>query len=159
MTSKQIVAWIGLVLSLVNLLWVLSKELRTRKSIRTMICVEIEENLARLNEFRSNTENASTFSKSPLSEVQKNDALRLNALSTLGHSVWRSLTTSIPTALNPNQIRSVYRFHARLDELAVLKERHNAAPSEHAAAIKEALTRLIEDGNPLKAPPKTGRQP
>jgi len=40
-----------------------------------MICVEIEENLARLKEFWSNTENASTFSNSPLSEVQKNDAL------------------------------------------------------------------------------------
>jgi hypothetical protein len=124
-----------------------------------MICVEIEENLARLKEFRSNTENASTFSDSPLSEVQKNDALRLNVLPTLGHSIWRSLTTSIPTALNPDEIRSVYRFHGRLDELAVLKNHDNAAPSEHAAAIKEALTRLIDDGNPLKAPPRTGRQP
>ena len=114
-----------------------------------MIRIEIEDNLARVGEFLIKANEAPTFRESPLSAVQRCDALRLNALPTFNHSVWRSLTASIPTALSSKKITRVYRFHGQLDELVVLKERHDLVPSEHARAVEEAITRIIENGNPL----------
>jgi hypothetical protein len=153
MSSMPIAAWMGvagLFVSLINLLWILSTGLRTRRSIQAMIYIEIKDNLARLREFQSRVSRAPTFAQGhPLSAVQKCDALRLNALPTFNHSVWRGLTASIPSALSRKKIVSAYRFHSELDELVVLKERRDLVPSDHAAAIKEALTRLIEDGNRL----------
>jgi hypothetical protein len=153
MSSMPTAAWMGvagLFVSLVNLLWILSAGLRTRSSIRAMICIEIEENLARLREFQLKASQAPTFTEGhPLSAVQKCDALRLKALPRFNHSVWRSLTASIPTALSPKKITSVYRFHGELDELVAPKERRDLGPSDHAAAIEKALTRAIEDGNRL----------
>jgi hypothetical protein len=163
MSSTAIAAWIGVagfVVSLVNVLWILSKEMRTRKSIRAMVCTEIEDNLSRLRDFRVAVNQVSRFSNGhPMSVVQKNDELRLKALPTFHHSVWRSLTASIPTALTPAEIRGVHRFQVQLDELAVVKERLDLPPSQRADAIEEAITRLIENGNPLKVPAKAGAQP
>jgi len=153
MSATPIAALIGVfgfLLSLVSLLWIVSTQLRTGKSIRAMICIEIKDNLARLQEFWLKANQASTFSeRPPLSAVQKCDALRLNALPTFNHSVWRSLTASIPTALTPEKVARVYRFHSQLNELVVLKERHDLTPSEHADAVEKALARIIENGNPL----------
>jgi hypothetical protein len=101
-----------------------------------MICIEIEDNLARLREFPIKANEAPTFRESPLSAMQKCDALRLKALPTFNHSVWRSLMASIPTALSSRKITRVYRFHGQLDGLVVLKERHDLVPSEHADAAR-----------------------
>lgn len=114
-----------------------------------MISIENEDNLARLREFQIKANGACTFSESPLSTLQRCDALRLNTLPTPEHSVWRSLTASIPTALSSKKIKCIYRFHGQLDELVVLKERHDLAPSEHARVLEETLTGIIEKGNPL----------
>ena len=115
-----------------------------------MIRIEIDDNLAGLREFHLKAGWAPAFTEGhPLHGVQLRDALRLNVLPTFNHSVWRSLTASIPTALSPTQITSVYRFHSELDELVALKERRDLVPTDQVGAIEKALTRLIEGGNPL----------
>ena len=149
MSSTSIAAWAGIPVSVANLIWILSTGWRARRSIRAIICIEIEDNLARLREFLIKANEASTFGESPLSAVQKRDALRLKALPTPNHSVWRSLTASVATALSPTKITRVYRFHGQLDELVVLKERHDLVPSEHADAVEKALMLIIGNGNPL----------
>jgi len=143
MSSTPIAAWIGVagfVVSLLNLPWILFKERRTRMSIRAMICTEIQENLSSLGDFRAAANQASKFPTGhSMSLVQKSDALRLNALPTFNHSVWRSLTASIPIALTPIEIRRVYRFHADLDDLATVKERHDLAPSSTRMRLTKPL--------------------
>ena len=115
-----------------------------------MVRIEIEDNLAKLREFQSRSNQASTFSegRSP-SAVQRCDALRLNALPTFKHCSWRSLMASIPTALSPKKITRVHHFQSQLTELVALKQRHDLVPSEHADAVEKALKRIIENGNPL----------
>jgi len=152
MNAMPIAAWIGVavfVVSVLNLAWILSKEYRTRRNLRTMICIEIEDNLARLKQFWSSAESASTFSRSPLSTLQKNDAFRFNPLPILGHRIWESLTASIPVALGADKIRKVHYFHAELDEISKLKEGDDT-PSKHAAHLREAIERVIQNGNPLE---------
>jgi len=138
MSSTQIAALIGVlgfVVSGVNLVWILRKELRTRRSIRTMIDIEIEDNLARLQEFWSRADVASTVSNTQLANMQKNDALRMGPLPILGHGTWQTLAASVPVALRPEEIRRVHRFHAKLDEIAQRKEHHDGPLTEQAAYL------------------------
>ena len=116
-----------------------------------MVCVEVEDNLLRLSDFRAKAHQAAIFSSGhPLSAVQEGDALRHNVLPALSHVVWGSLTALIPTALTPEEIRRVFRFHAEVDELVAIKERDDLAPSEHRRVIEDAIARIIESGNPLR---------
>ena len=148
---------IGVIVAVLNVSWILYREWRTRRRIRTMICVEIEDNLQRLRDFQAKAHKASTFTNNPtLSTVQQNDALRSNTWPSPISSFWRSLAGSVSTALSSKQVTDVYRFHAQLVEMATIKS--DTEPSVHAARIQAELAQVIEIGNPLRVCPR-GDQP
>ena len=108
----------GLVVWLLNWSWLLYSEHRIRTRIRTMLSIELEENLTMLRAFESAAQNHTNFKASPiLAKMQRRDQLTIAPLPTWKHAIWEGMAASVPRALHEQKIREVYQFHLDLDEL------------------------------------------
>ncbi len=154
MDSTLKAAWIGAVAGFVvwffSWLWTLWSDRRARKRIRTMISIEIQDNLSSLREFCAAVEERVTFTNaSHLANMQRGDTLSAIPLPEFSHRIWESLTPSIPLGLNENEIREVHRFHALLDELIRLKGISRDPISQWRNEVEGVINRLLEKGDPI----------
>jgi len=121
--------------------------------LRTMISMEIDENLAKLREFSKAVNGRIAFPpESSIAIVQRSDALRSQPLPSVSRRYWETTPTpSIAEALSSAEIEGVHQFYAQLDELARLKTDKSEYPrrSEWRKAFEPVMQGLIERGNPL----------
>ena len=154
MDATLTAAWIGAVAGFVlwffSWLWTLWTDRRARNRIRTMISIEMEDNLETLREFCSAVEERVNFTNaSHLANMQRGDALSTLPLPTFSHRIWETLTSSIPVGLNENEIIDVHRFHAQLDELVRLKSISRDPQSQWRADVENVIEGLLHKGNTL----------
>ena len=153
MDSTLKAAWIGAVAGFVvwffSWLWTLWTDRRARNRIRTMVNIEIEDNLEALTGFLAEVDNRVNFTNSPMANMQRGDALSSVPLPTFSHKIWESLTASIPTGLNESEIRDVHGFHAQLDESIRLKNISRGPQSQWRTDVEGVVNGLLERGNPL----------
>jgi hypothetical protein len=142
----------GLVVWLFNWLWLLYSGHKTRTRIRTMLSIEVDENLAALRAFLSAAQSHVTLTASPLAEMQRRDQFATALLPTFKHATWTALLASIPLALQEQEIRGVHQFHLDLDELARLKTSARGVSSGHEWSdnFGAQINALLRRGNPLK---------
>ena len=140
--SGALLVWI------VSWLWSLHLDHRTGKRVRTMLSLEIDENLHNLTKWRESAKKSVTFSQGVLPDMQYGDALGMLDLPAWGHGRWQEGLQLIPIALDEEEIRHVHRFHQRLDEVSEFKKRN------HLRSEFEELGNLVDgilkSGNPLK---------
>src|SRR5438105_4051934 len=100
MDSTLKAAWIGAVAGFVvwffSWLWTLWTDHRARNRIRSMIRVEIDDNLALLRRFIEAVDARVNFTASPMARMQRGDALSTEPLPTFSHRIWEDLTPSVP---------------------------------------------------------------
>src|SRR3989442_672484 len=125
------------------------------QGLRTMISIEIDENLAKVREFADAVAGRVNFpAESPIALAQKSDALRSEPLPSFRRRYWeRTSTANIAETLSPVEIERVHQFYSQLDELTQLrtdKESKYSKRSEWRKAFEPVLKRLLERGNPLK---------
>src|SRR2546423_2227269 len=156
MDSTLTGAWIGAVAGLTvwffNWLWMLWGEHKLRKRIRTMISIEIEDNIEMLDTFYAAVRNAIRFNEdSALAGMQKADVLSMLPLPIWNYRIWESLTTSIPLALNGDEIRAVHLQHKRFDELTRLKSIKPDSLYDWTKEFEAAISNILQMNNPLNA--------
>jgi hypothetical protein len=139
----------GFVIWLLNLLSTLYAERRTAKRIRTMLMIEVEDNLRALRNFRGAAEGSVQFSQAKhLGRMEYRDAITRNTLPKAERRVWEILTSSLPLALTAEEIHGLHQFHSRLNQLSGL---HSLA--QHGTERREAfitdLDSILGDGNPI----------
>lgn|SRR6185295_5659648 len=164
MDSTLTGAWIGavagLVLWILNTSWLVYSEHRKAKRVRTMIKVEINDNLEHLGAFIALIERTARGHApgSTLHIIARHDALRHFRLQPWNRRVWNSLTESIPLALNPHEIETVYFWYNQLEELARIEEQRTAFASEAewATTFETLIQQILASGSPLdtKSAPK-----
>lgn len=146
-------AWIGAVAGFVvwffSWLWKIWTDRRARKRIRTMLSIEIEDNLTTIRGYLSDVESRINFTSSPMANMQRGDALSSVPLPEFSHRIWESLTPSVPIGLNESEIRKVYGFHDQLDELTRLKGISRDPRSEWRISVENVISGLLESGNPI----------
>ena len=142
----------GFVVGLFNWLWTLYSEHNVRTRIRTMLSLEIEENLTALRAFRSAAENRETLTAPHFAGMQRRDAFTTAPLPTFKHAIWEGLVASIPLALGEKEIPVVHRIHFGLDELTRLKTFSAGLSSsrEWRDNFEHQINALLQTGNPLK---------
>jgi len=142
----------GLVVWLLNWFWLLYSDHKTGVRVRTMLSIELEENLTALRVFLSAAENHVTLPASPLGNVQLGDQLAIAPLPTWKHDVWDRLVASIPSALGEHKIMEVHQVHVDLEELTRLKMSSRGVSSGHVWCdnFKTQINALLQRGNPLK---------
>jgi hypothetical protein len=136
-----------------NWCWTLYTQHRTKNRIRTMIRLELDDNIKRLRAFMDEAETSVRFSsESAMSGMQRADALMANKLPSWNHRIWDSLTQSIPLALKPREIEFVYSLYNELDELTRMKtEEYKIGDSlyDWSTSFMEKVSAILEAGNPL----------
>lgn len=142
----------GFAVWLLNWLWILYSERRLRIRIRTMLSIELEENLEALREFLSTAQKSVTLNKSPLTGIQSHDQFFTFPLPTWKHDIWAGLTASIPLALKEQEIKEVHHFHFKLDELTRqrIDSQDTLSRFEWSRSFEDQINVLLKRGNPLK---------
>jgi hypothetical protein len=164
MDSTLKAAWIGAVAGFVvwffSWLWRLWTDRRARNRIRSMIRIEIDDNLDALHLFLEAVDRRVSFTSSPLARMQRGDALSALDLPMFSHRIWEALTASVPVGLNETEIQKVHRFHAKLDELARLKGLSHDTQSQWHREVDTLIDAIVSLGNPLHrgAPPNKALQ-
>jgi hypothetical protein len=120
--------------------------------IRTMLSVEINDNVKALDKFDAGIDYQLVFSDNPVRKgMTRPEVLGITQLPSWKHEYWRALTASIPLALSPDEIRKCHEHHTMLDELTTIKgTSRSAASSTWHNAIEQTLSKLKEIGNPLR---------
>jgi len=120
---------------------------------RAMIALEIDENLAKLQEFRDTVDNRIKFSTDSLmASVQRSDGLRMEPLPDFSRVYWdKTPTPNLAEALSESELRQVHDFYAQLNEIAKMKKEKKASrPREWREAFEPVLKDILDKGNPLK---------
>lgn len=140
----------ALLVWLASWLWTLHIERRTGTRIRSMLSMEIDENLQTLQGWWKRTNNSAFTSDSPMAGVQHVDAVRTLKLPIWSHRVWQATVQLVPMALNEAQYREVHRHHHSLDQLSALKKLDNQRPSSFEERVRTAVEEILKVGNPLR---------
>lgn len=150
LTAEWIGAVAGFVVWFFSWLWTLWTDRRARKRIRTMITLEIEDNLSGLRAFVAAVEVRVNFTNvSHLATMQRGDALSAIPLPEFSHRIWETLTSSLPVGLNEDEIRQVYHSYSELNELTRLKGISHDPRSQWRPEVEGVLNGLLEKGNPI----------
>jgi hypothetical protein len=140
----------GFVIWLLNWLWTLYTECRARNRVRTMISIEVAENLNRLRHFWDTARGRAQFPEGSIqAEIGVGDALATIPLPPWSHRMWESLTALIPSALREDEITNIHLVHTQLDNLTKLQGIDRESRSGWAVAFKQIVKELIEKGNPI----------
>jgi len=159
MDSTLTAAWIGasagFVVFLFTWLWSLYSDHRRAKRIRTMINVEINDNLEHLSSYLSLVER--TADQAPNSTIRiivRHEALKEFKLRPWNRRIWNSVTELIPLALTSEEIKATYSWYNQLEELIELEGSIASFRSESdwGAAFEGAIKAVFESGNPLDKP-------
>jgi hypothetical protein len=142
----------GFVVWLFSWFWTLYSERKIGTRIRTMLSLEIEENLTALRAFCSAAENRQTLTASHFAGMQRRDAFATAPLPTFKHGIWESLVASIPLALREREIPALHWFHFGLNELTRQKALSEGLLSsrEWRDSFERQINELLQIGNPLK---------
>ncbi len=120
--------------------------------LRTMISIEIDENLTKVKGFAEAVSRRVNLTGSPIALAQRTSALQSEPLPSFDRRSWeRTPTPDLAEALSPTEIERVHHFYSRLDELARLRNEKNkySKRSEWRKAFEPILQALLERGNPL----------
>ena len=115
-----------------------------------MLNIEIEDNLAALDTFRRAAESKVTHPNTALANMQRRDALTQTALPNWRRRIWERLSASLPLDLTEQNIRSVNRFYAGLDELAELQGLARG-DTRQRDPFTQKLDAILQQGNPLSS--------
>jgi len=110
------VAWLG---------WTMFSDYRTRVRIRTMLRIELNDNLSALQ-------------------------MRIIPLPEWKFAAWDAITSSIPLALNEREIKSVHDLRRRLLRLCAMKQTPAEPRSQWSAEFEDRVREILTEGNPLR---------
>lgn len=128
-----------------------TKENEFAERVRTMLSIEIDDNVAALEKFDDGIDDQLVFSDSPNRKgMQRPDVLSVTQLPSWKHDYWQSLTTSIPLALTPDEIRKCHQHHFLLDELTKIKGTTRSNLNTWHHVMEQRISTLKELGNPLR---------
>jgi len=128
-----------------------AEEKEFAERVRTMLSIEIDDNVAALEKFDDGIDDQLVFSESPNRKgMQRPEVLSATQLPSWKHDYWQSLTTSIPLALTPDEIRKCHLHHFLLDELTTIKGTSRSNLSTWHHVIEQTISKLKELGNPLR---------
>jgi hypothetical protein len=136
-------------------LWTWHVDRRTRKNVRAMLGMEVEENLQALRVWQQRAREQVNFEQGHLmAGVQHVDAVRNLKFPAWSRRVWQEGMHLIPIALDEEEIRQVHRFHQKLDELAEIQAQNDPkqSRSELAKLVDQVVDDLLAGGNPLSQP-------
>ncbi len=121
-----------------------------------MISLEIAENLHGLQRFVDEIDSKLSKDVPNLALVRRlrrysrSDTLNGSPLPNFKRNYWDSLTTSICTALTPDEIKNAHHFYNQLDELTKLKAAHRGSyDDEWLKSIDALIGEILGRGNPL----------
>ena len=159
MSSEVEAALIGvggaLLVWVASCLWSWQVDRRTRKNVRAMLGMEVDENLQALRGWQQRVREQVKFGQGHLmAGVQHVDAVRNVKFPAWSHRVWQEGMQLIPIALDDKKIRELHRFHQKLDELTEIQARDDAkrSRSEIAKLLDQVVDDLLAGGNPLSEP-------
>lgn len=119
--------------------------------VRTMLSVEIEDNVKALERFDAGIDLQPVFSDPPVRKgIDRPEVLSVTQLPSWKHEYWRTLTTSIPLALSPDEIHKCHEHHSLLDELTVIKGTSRNKISTWHNVMEQKMNDLKKKGNPLQ---------
>jgi hypothetical protein len=121
------------------------------ESVRTMLSVEIDDNVKALERFDAGIDLQLVFSETPVRKgMDRPQVLGVTQLPLWKHEYWRTLTASIPVALSPDEIRKCHEHHSLLDELTTIKGTPRSGTSTWHNVMEQKMSDLKEIGNPLR---------
>jgi hypothetical protein len=142
----------GSVVWLCNWLWLPYSERKLSNRIRTMLSIELEENLIALRAFSSSAQDHVTLTAPHIAKLQRGDQFATAALPPWKRDIWTGLLASLPLALQEDDIRAVHQCYFELDELTKLKASSRGVSSGHEwfEAFDVKVHSLLQRGNPLR---------
>jgi hypothetical protein len=124
-----------------------------------LLSLEIDSNIASLRKYHALAHRRGEgFSKSPIGHALAMDGFRYIDLPTLKREVWTSVLKNPSTRdLTPDELKHVYRFYEKLEQLEALQKSIKPSQREmdRERRIESLLSELIRAGNPLS--PSTQR--
>jgi hypothetical protein len=124
--------------------------------VRTILKIELEDNLDRLRDFIKEANSRVNFPKtSNMSLIQRSDGLRSTPLPEFSRQRWEATATSnLIEALDNEEIKQVNGFYKELDRIIRLKREmlkdNKCSNSDWRKEFEAALNNILEKGNPLK---------
>jgi hypothetical protein len=152
-------AVIGVVLGfflneLVNNLRKRAEKQQQFKSIKTLIQIEIDQNLAWLLQVSQRLAQEDQESNGT-KEIHLPNFLGRMAMPLWSHKLWESQLPNVASALNPETIRKVHEFHSNLDKISEMALAINDNPKQFGyrnelyEQFVKLMNTLIKDGNPI----------
>jgi hypothetical protein len=153
-------AVIGVVLGfllneLVNYLRKKGEKLQQSESIKTLIKIEIDQNLAWLSQVSQRLVKADQ-EVNGTKEIQLPNFLGRMSMPIWSHRLWESQLPNVTSALNPESIRKAHEFHGDLDKVSEMVLAINDNPNQ-VGYRKELydqcvglMNTLIQKGNPIR---------
>ncbi len=138
--------------TITSAIWSRLEERRKRNRMRTMIGLELANNLDALRNFCAEVDQRVTFQSPQIANMERGDALSTIVLPAFVGRVWESLTPDIPMALDEGEIKDVYHFYKQLDELSRLKGISRDPHSQWHKQVDAVITDLLGTGVRLNLP-------
>ncbi len=124
-------------------------EAQTSERIRTMLSLEIDWNRAALEKYDSGIDERILFQNSRIQPKERAQQLSDMPLPEWKHDYWEGLTSQIPSALTPDEIRKCHEFHSRLKELTRLCNFSRTPQGTWHQCMEHEIAKLKELKNPL----------
>jgi nitrogen fixation-related uncharacterized protein len=124
-------------------------EKQTSERVRTMLSLEIEQNLAAFEKYDAGIDERILFQNSRLQPKERAQQLSDIPLPEWKHDYWEGLTAQIPTALTPDEIRKCHEFHSRLKELTRLCNFSRTPQGTWHQCMEQEIANLKGLKNPL----------
>jgi hypothetical protein len=119
--------------------------------VRTMLALEIEDNYLAFQKYDAGVDERILFDNG--THQPKERALQLSdtPLPVWKHHYWQELTSLIPNALTPAEIKKCHEFHSQLDELTRLRGFSRQPQGNWHLCVEQTIKRLKDLKNPLNS--------
>lgn len=157
--TEIIAAIIGVALGfllneLVNYFRKRGEQQQQSKAIKTLIKIEIGQNLNWLSQVRQRLDKAHEEARGP-QEIDLPNFLARMSMPVWSHRLWESQLPNVALVLSPETIRQVHEFHGDLDKILEIILAMNDNPNQVSYRKElydqcvELINKLIQRGNPI----------
>jgi hypothetical protein len=124
------------------------KDRKVERNVRALLRVEIDENAAALRDYRESVQlriESQTVQAAHFQQMHRADSHRLTDLPEWRHQAFEKLFSSLPSALNEEQIGEVGDFHRRIDKLTEAHAKIRNQYRDYGKGKTDALTGVADN--------------